>query len=138
MESAIVQACRCAESILGEPPNNKKFSRILAHKQKWIDTIGINPDEIFERAELSYWEFYLRLFDELRNPSAHSYGDIHFNLERKHTIDAQCFAALILQGYIEKSVKYLEEAMNILKFDKNFLNRVQENMSTKLTKNSYD
>jgi len=138
MESAIVQACRCAESILGEPPNARKHSRILDHKRKWIDTVGINPDEIFERTELSYWEFYLRLFDELRNPSAHSYGDIHFDLQRKHTIDVQCFAALILRGYINKSVKSLEEAMNILKFDKNFLNRVQKNMSTKLTKNSYD
>lgn len=28
--------------------------------------------------------------------------------------------------------------MSILKFDKNFLNRVQENMSTKMTKNSFD
>lgn len=136
MEGAIVQACRCAESILGQPPNKKKDARILSHKQKWVDTIGINPDGIFERAGLSYWEFYLRLFDELRNPSAHSYGDIHFELERQHTIDAQCFAALVLRGYIEKSVKSLEEAMDILKFDKNLLDRVQENMSTKMTKNS--
>lgn len=136
MESAIVQACRCAESILGQPPNKNKNARILAHKQKWIDTIGINPDEIFERVGLSYWEFYLKLFDELRNPSAHSYGDIHFALERKHTIDAQCFAALVLKGYIENNEKSLEEAMDVLNFDKNFLNRVQENMSTKMTKNS--
>lgn len=135
MESAIVLACRCAESILGEPPNQGKQSRIITHKQKWIDLVGINPDESFERSGMSYWEFYLKLFDELRNPSAHSYGNIHFDLERKHTIDAQCFAALILREYINKNMMQFEEAMNILKFDRAFLSRVQLDMSTPLTKN---
>lgn len=134
MESAIVQACRCTESILGEPPNQGKQSRIIIHKQKWNDLVGINPDEIFQRTEESYWDFYIKLFDELRNPSAHSYGNIHFDLERKHTIDAQCFAALILRGYINKNKMEFEEAMNILKFDREFLSRVQLDMSTPLTK----
>ena len=75
-----------------------------------------------------------KLFVELRNPSAHSYGDIHFELERKHAIDAQCFAALVLRGYIDKNVKSLEEAMNTLKFNKKFLGRVEEKMSTKSIK----
>ncbi len=133
MESAIVQACRCAESILGEPPNQGKQSRVIAHKQKWNDLVGINPDEIFQRSGISYWDFYIKLFDELRNPSAHSYGNIHFDLERKHTIDAQCFAALVLKGYINKNKVGLEEAMNILKFNRDFLNRVKLDMSTPLT-----
>ena len=83
---------------------------------------------------MSYWDFYLKLFDDLRNPSAHSYGNIHFDLERKHTIDAQCFAALILQGYIGKNMMEFDKAINILNFDKNLLSRVQLETSTMLTK----
>ncbi len=134
MESAIVQACRCAESILGEPPNQGKRSRELAHKQRWIDGVGINPDDEFERCGMSYWEFYQRLFDELRNPSAHSYGDIHFDLQRKHAIDAQCFAALVLRGYIRSNVKDIEAALDALRFNREFLGRVQSDTSTKLTR----
>lgn len=133
MECAIVQACRCAECILGEPPNQAKQSRILAHKQKWSELVGLNPDEMFEKAGISYWEFYLKLFDELRNPSAHSYGNIHFNLERKRTIEAQCFAAFIVRGYIQNHELSLECAMRALNFNVSFLSRVSEDMSTNKT-----
>lgn len=133
MESAIVQACRCAESILGEPPNTSKQNRILAHKQKWIDLVGIDPDTKFERTENSYWNFYIELFDVLRNPSAHSYGNIHFDLERKRAIDAQCFAALVLRGYIDKQMKTNEEALKALHFNHDLLSRVHDEMSTKMT-----
>lgn len=138
MESDIVQACRCAESILGEPPNQGKQSRILAHKQRWLDLVEINPDDIFEKAEMSYWNFYLKLFDELRNPSAHSYGNIHFDLERKRTIEVQCFAAIILRGYIQKNELPFEEAQSALSFNRDFLSRVSEDMSTPLTKDSFE
>lgn len=134
MESAIIQACRCAESILGEPPSLKKRSKIFQHKQRWIDLVGINADEQFEISGLSYWEFYLKLFDEFRNPSAHSYGNIHFDLKRKHTIESQCFAALILRGYIERNSKDFEDALNSLNFNTDFLNRVQLNISTTQTR----
>lgn len=133
MECAIVQACRCAECILGEPPNQAKQSRIIAHKQKWTELVGINPDDVFEKAGISYWEFYLKLFDELRNPSAHSYGNIHFDLERKKTIEAQCFAAIIVRGYIQSHESSVECAMNTLNFNTDFLSRVSENISTKMT-----
>jgi hypothetical protein len=134
MESAIVQACRCAESILGEPPNTSKQNRILAHKQRWIELVGIDPDSKYERAETSYWDFYIELFDTLRNPSAHSYGNIHFDLERKRTIDAQCFAALLLRGYIDKHAKPYEEALDALRFNRELLCLVDDSMSTKMTK----
>lgn len=134
MESAIVQACRCAESILGKPPNASKQSRMLSHKEKWIELTGINPDSRFERTEMSYLDFYIDLFDNLRNPSAHSYGDIHFDLERKRTIDAQCFAALVARGYIGRHMKNSEEALEILKFNRELLNLVDDRMSTKKTK----
>lgn len=134
MEGGIVQACRCAELILGEPPNRKKQSRILAHKLRWRDLIGIEPDEMFERAEMSYWDFYLRMFDELRNPSAHSYGKVHFELKRKHAIDVQCFAALILRGYVDKNKVQFDIALDSLHFNRELLDRVKEYSSTPLTK----
>lgn len=134
MEGAIVQACRCAESILGAPPNNSKQSRLLLHKQRWIESIGIDPDSKYERTETSYWDFYIELFAVLRNPSAHSYGKIHFDLERKRTIDAQCFAALVLRGYIDTHMKTDEEALNALQFNRNLLSLVNDTMSTEMTK----
>lgn len=134
MEPAIVQACRCAESILGEPPNTGRQNRILAHKQKWIDLVGIDPDSTFERTENSYWNFYIELFDVLRNPSAHSHGKINFDLERKRTIDAQCFAALVLRGYIDKQMKTNEEALKALHFNHDLLSLVHDEISTKMTR----
>ena len=134
MESGIIQACRCAESILGEPPNRKKQSRILAHKMKWNDLVGLQPDALYERAEMSYWEFYLKMFDELRNPSAHSYGNVHFDLKRKHAIDVQCFAALIMRGYVNKNKVEFKIAVDRLNFNRALLDRVQMDHSTPLTK----
>lgn len=136
MESAIVQACRCAEAILGEPPNTSNKSRVITHKKKWGDAVGLDPDEIFDRTKTSYWEFYLKLFKDLRNPSAHSYGNIHFELERKHTIDSQCFAALIIRGYVEQNKKSIDKSLRILKFNEKLLNQVGLNISTSLTKNT--
>lgn len=134
MEAAIVQACRSVEGILGEPPNSRKQAAVLKHKRKWIELTGINPDSIFEKANMSYWDFYYKLFFELRNPSAHSYGNIHYDLEKSKTVQAQCFAAIIIRDYFHKHILDLDEAQKKLNFNRNLLDRVSENMSTKLTK----
>lgn len=133
LEIAIVQSCRAVESILGEPPSQKKESKVIRHKQKWIDTIGINPDEIFEKANKSYLEFYYELFFNLRNPSAHSYGNIHYDLERKRAVEAQCFAAIILREYINKNLLDNESAISKLNFNEELLLRVSDEMSTRMT-----
>ncbi len=130
METAIVQACRSVESILGKPPNTKNKSGVVRHKAKWEEHIGIDPDDIFEKSGNTYLEFYYDLFFRLRNPSAHSYGNIHFDLERTKTIQAQCFAALIVQGYIKKHILKNEEAIEKLHFNRELLDRVDEAMST--------
>jgi hypothetical protein len=95
---------------------------------------GIEPDSIFAKSNMSYWRYYLKLFDKLRNPSAHCLGDIHFDLERKHTIEAQCFAALVLRGYITCNEIHFDDAIDALAFNRNLLNRVMPNISTPLTK----
>ena len=82
---AIIQSCRSVESILGEPPKKKNKSSIIRHKEKWNKEIELDPDDIFEKTGESYLDFYYKLFFELRNPSAHSYGNIHYDLQRKRT-----------------------------------------------------
>ena len=134
LESAIVQSCRAVEAIIGEPPNQSKPGKVYAHKQHWITTIGVNPDDIFDKAEISYLEYYYKLFFELRNPSAHSYGNIHYDLLRKQAVEAQCFAAIIVQEYIRTNMLDEERAIDSLNFNRELLARVSENMSTRITK----
>lgn len=133
LEVAIVQSCRAVEAIIGEPPNRKKESKVAKHKQHWIDTVGIDPDSQFTKAGKSYLDFYYELFFELRNPSAHSYGNIHFELKRKRTVEAQCFAAIILREYITKNILDYYAAIEKLKFNKSLLDRVSSKMSTSTT-----
>lgn len=134
MEAAIVQACRSVESILGEPPSTKNQNALLRHKNKWNELIGINPDDQYSKANMSYLEFYYDLFFDLRNPSAHSYGNIHYDLKRAKTIQAQCFAALVVRGYMWRHIQDIEIAKAKLNFNEEFLSRVSPDMSTKLTK----
>ena len=134
METAIVQACRSVEGILGEPPNSKKQSAVIKHKNKWKELIDIDPDDTFEKAEMSYWDFYYKLFFGLRNPSAHSYGNINYKLEKAKTVQAQCFSAIIVQAYFCKHTLHLDEAQKKLKFNFDLLARVNEDRNTKLTK----
>lgn len=134
MEVAIVQACRSVESILGEPPNETNRNAVLKHKEKWRQKVGINPEDIFEKANISYWDFYRQLFFSLRNPSAHSYGNINYKLKKEQTVQAQCFAAIIVRDYIDKQMLGLGEAQKKLNFNVELLKRVSENMSTKITK----
>lgn len=83
---------------------------------------------------MSYLDFYYKLFFDLRNPSAHSYGNIHFELEKARTVQTQCFAAFIVSAYFKKNILELNEAQSKLNFNMDLLARVSENMSTKLTK----
>lgn len=134
MEIAIIQACRSVEGILGQLPSSKNKSAILKHKQKWVSLTGIEPGSIFQKANMSYMDFYVKLFYDLRNPSAHSYGKIHYTLEKSRTVQAQCFAAIIVSNYLHKQALPLEDAQRVLNFNMDFLERVNETMSTKLTK----
>lgn len=134
LENAVVQSCRAVEAIIGEPPNQKNAGKVYAHKQHWKATVGIDPDTYFEKASMSYLEFYYSLFHDLRNPSAHSYGNIHYDLARKRAVEAQCFADVIVNKYIELHTKDKETALNLLNFNRALLDKVSENMSTCMTK----
>lgn len=134
LEISIVQSCRAVECIIGEPPNRNNKNGVLRHKQKWKEIIGIDPDNCYEKAQKSYLEFYYDLFFELRNPSAHSYGNIHYDLQRKKAVEAQSFAAIVLREYIMKNLLDNDAAKEILHFNKDFLSKVSEDMSTTRTK----
>lgn len=105
-----------------------------AHKHHWLKTIGVNPDDIFGKVQMSYLDYYYKLFFDLRNPSAHSYGNVHYALLRKQAVEAQCFAAIIVREYIRTNILDEEQAIDSLNFNRDLLARVSENMSTKITK----
>jgi hypothetical protein len=131
-EAAIVQACRCVEALIGKPTKKENRNRLLEHKQKWINHIGINPDDKFTKGETTYMDFYYKLFD-LRNAAAHSYGTIPFELERKQAVDAQCFASLLLDGYVAKNVLSEEIVIGKLSINQKLIEKVDETMSTPKT-----
>ena len=128
LEISIVQSCRAVECILGQPPDRQKQSSVLRHKRKWLELTGINPDDLYEKAEESYLDFYYKLFFELRNPSAHSYGNIHYNLQRLRAVQAQCFAAIVLRGYIYKNKIDNAVALEKLSFNLEFLSRISDSI----------
>ncbi len=132
MEMAVIQACRSVEAILGEPPS-RKSTKIYSFKNRWKQIVGFDPDLLFEKGGISYLEFYYKLFDELRNPSAHSYGNIHYDLLKKSTVEAQCFAAKILFEYIKTHALENAIAREKLLFNNELLSRVSLEISTKLT-----
>lgn len=134
LEIAVVQSCRAVEAIIGEPPNQKNTGKVYTHKQHWKKTVGIDPDTIFEKANMSYLDFYYKLFHDLRNPSAHSYGNIHYDLARRRAVEAQCFAAAIVNRYVELNTRDKETVLNLLHFNRELLDRVSESMSTCMTK----
>ncbi|MBT2283624.1 hypothetical protein J7E78_08765 [Paenibacillus polymyxa] len=131
-ETAIVQACRCVEALIGKPPNKEKKGRFSEHKQMWVDQFGINPEDLYQKSGTTYIDFYYYLF-ELRNTAAHSYGTIPFGLERKQAVDAQCFASLLLDGYVMKHVIQEKEAIKKLSINQSIIEKVNETMNTSKT-----
>jgi len=136
-EAAIVQACRCVEALIGKPTKKDNKSRFIEHKNRWLNVVGINPDDKFQKGDTTYIDFYYDLFD-LRNSAAHSYGNIPFELERKKAVDAQCFAALLLNGYVSKNVLSEEIVAEKLSINMDIIEKVNEKMSTPMTYKIYD
>jgi hypothetical protein len=133
MESALVQSCRAVEAILGKPGNKYIKNKVKRAKQRWKSAVDIDPDDIYFKTETSYYDYYYQMF-ELRNDSAHSFGNLPFYLSRKLTIEAQSFAFLIIDSYAKKHLKEIEEAAKILHFNGEAFKRDNPDCSTKLTK----
>jgi hypothetical protein len=130
MESAIVQATRAAEALLGKPGSNRTRT-----KQRWIERIPLDPDATFDLAGKSYFDFYYDLFD-VRNDSAHSYGTFSAKLTRSIAVSAQTFAHSIIRSLFDRRACSHEEALQRLSFNKELLTNIDPGMSTPLTARS--
>lgn len=126
MQSAIVQACRCAESLLGQPGKRGKA------EQRWREALAAEPTEPFFKSGTSLLDYYYRLFP-VRNISAHS-NRIDFATTRKETIEAQCFAWIVLQSYIERHARTGEQACEAIGLNVDLMQRVTPDISTSRTR----
>lgn len=115
-ETATLLAYKSVEHILGHPPDSKDKLKIIKFKKRWISKISIEPDTIYEKTSKTYLEYYFYLLD-LRNGSAHADLKNSFELERIKTIEAQCFAAIILMSYINENLPSYEIVTTELKIN---------------------
>lgn len=118
MESAILQATRAVEGLIGKP--GKRVSR---SKERWIQSIGLDPDAEFALVGKSYFEYYYDLF-AIRADSAHSYGRLSPDLTRAMAVNAQTFADLVVFSLFERNAISVEEAQQRLSFDATLLANV--------------
>jgi hypothetical protein len=132
MDSAIVQSCRAVEAILGKPGNRDNQMKIARVKERWRSIVDLDPDDIFWKTGSTYFDYYYILF-ELRNNSAHSFGELPFKVSKELTIEAQCFSFLILEGYISLHRIDQEEAKDRLKLNMELISREVLDFSTKKT-----
>ncbi len=131
MESAIVQATRAVEGLLGKPGQNQTRTR-----ERWQREIPLAPDDIFELAGKSYFDFYYDLF-QVRNDSAHSFGAFSARLTRLDAVAAQTFAHVVVKSRFDRDVCTNEEAQRRLSFNAALMTNIRdsgyEGMSTPLT-----
>ncbi|WP_100012313.1 hypothetical protein [Lentibacillus sediminis] len=132
MEAALVQSCRAVEAILGKPGKKDDKAKVIRAKERWRSLINLEPNDAFYKKNISYFDYYYELF-ELRNISAHSFGELPFSVSRKLTIEAQCFSYQVLEAYMDKHMKSVEEASKELQLNEGLINRDPNDYSTKLT-----
>jgi hypothetical protein len=134
MEAAIVQATRSVEAILGKPGKRDTAAKLNRIKERWSKNILINPDDEFKLTGQPYLDYYYDLF-QLRNNSAHSFGELSFHMQRLETIEAQSFAWIIIANYYKKNSVSEEESLRALKFNDKLINLFKGvNVSSKGTK----
>lgn len=128
METAIVQATRTVESLIGKP--GKKLDRT---RQRWYKSLNLDPDSQFKIAEKSYIDFYYDLF-QIRGVAAHSLGKLSFDISRSMTIQAQSFAWVILVNYYKKLSKSEQVCISELQLNLKLIDKFPKNISTMCTK----
>jgi len=101
MEVAIVQATKVVEAALGKPGKRdvpSKYQRVI---DRWNKAVIIEPNGYYNLANMSNIDYYYQMFD-IRGDAAHSLGNISYQKSRQQTIETQCFAWIILNGYFKK------------------------------------
>jgi hypothetical protein len=115
METAIVQATRSVEAILGKPGKNRDRA-----VDRWTRTIRLNPNDNFGLKPVSLIDYYYELFG-VRGDAAHSLGKLSVGMSRQLTIEAQSFACKIHRSYCENKCFSREDAMDALKFNRSLV-----------------
>ncbi|PLR76139.1 hypothetical protein CU633_17265 [Bacillus sp. V3-13] len=132
LEAALVQSCRAVEAILGKPGKREDKAKVIKAKERWRSLINLEPDDIYSKKNISYFDYYYELF-ELRNNSAHSYGELPFSVSRKLTIEAQCFSYLVISAYLENHQMSVEDASKVLELNTKLIEWDPEDFSTIIT-----
>lgn len=122
MEVAIVQATRAVEAVLGKPGKRDTDSKLQRTLKRWYDAIDLEPNLSYELTDKSNIDYYFELFS-IRGEAAHSLGAFPYQLSRQLTIEAQCFAWIILNSYYSKNALSKAKAINALNFNPDLIRR---------------
>lgn len=133
MEMAVVNSTRSIEALIWQPWKRENAKKLEKIKQRRKDVTGINPDNIFKIAWVSYIDFYYDLF-EIRRFSAHSFWKINFDLQRVKTIKAQSLAFEVNLAYFNKNKSTVRDAIKNIKFNLNLYKKFPKDFSTNRTK----
>src|SRR6185312_83000 len=109
MENGILQATRCVESLLGKPGGRENPQKLERAKQRWRDSVTLDPDAEFSLVQMSFLDYYYDLFQR-RNFAAHSYGHLPPDLARAQAVAAQTFAHKVVHSRFERDVVSPHEA----------------------------
>lgn len=132
MEVAIVQATRAVEAILGKPGKKEDPKKLARAIERWKASLDLDPNETFELAGKTYIDYYYDLFGT-RGNAAHSLGKLPYYVSRQLTIEAQCFAWLVLWRYFQSHSLDQREAAEALRLNRTLWASEPENFFTKLT-----
>jgi len=116
MEVDIVQATKAFEAILGKPGKRGQPKNVAKAVQRWKGLLSLDPNETFELVGKSYLDYY-DMFGS-RGNAAHSLGKLPYDMSRRLTIEAQCFAWLILWHYMERHSLAPQAAAEALRLDR--------------------
>ncbi len=117
MESAIVQATRAVEALLGKPGRRESGRKVQRNEERWRASTDLDPDELFPLARKSYFDYYYELFS-VRADSAHSLGRLSSTLTRSMAVAAQTFAGAVVFGHFKHSAVPLDVAQHRLSFNR--------------------
>lgn len=132
IEAAIVQATRAVEGFLGKPGSRETPVKLERAKQRWRDTVPLEPDGVFAVSGTSYFDYYYELF-AVRNIAAHSYGRLPIAFRRDLAVRAQAFAWEVLLAYFNKHRISEADATTALKFNRTLIAESTCNFGTPWT-----
>jgi len=135
MEVAIVQATRAIEAVLGKPGKRDVQSKYQRTLDRWQNSIDLEPIGIFDVAQKSNIDYYHEMFG-FRGDAAHSLGSFPYELSRRLTIEAQCFAWVVMESYYQKNALNGIAAREALNFNSDLIEREPDNWSTDMTADS--